>query len=67
MAVLHPNRHRLIDGVILFVVVSGLGLTLRDVNEPWQDTLGQASYDSLHRLSGPAIVPPCTSFRSPQI
>jgi len=26
MAVLHPNRHRLIAGVILFVVVSAFGL-----------------------------------------
>ncbi len=48
----NPRRFRWRAAAILFCMVAGLALLLRGRHEPWQDTLGQASYDSLHRWHG---------------
>src|SRR4051812_28162723 len=46
------RRHRSIAATVIFFVVGAIGLSLREADAPWQDWLGQASYDSLHRLAG---------------
>jgi len=52
MGVLKANRERFVAGLTLFLLTAGLALGLLNRREPWQDGFGQASYDSLHRLSG---------------
>jgi len=52
MGDLKANRQRVIAGLVLFLVVSGLGIALVERRTPWRDTLGQLSYDYLHQLSG---------------
>jgi adenylate cyclase len=46
------RQYRSIAAIALFIVVGGLAIILRETAAPWQDVLGQASYDSLHRLAG---------------
>jgi PAS domain S-box-containing protein len=49
---------RSIAAIALFIVVGGLAIILRETATPWQDGLGQASYDSLHRLTGQTWLEP---------
>ena len=48
------RKHRSIAAIVLFMVVGGLGIGLRETTSPWEDGLGQTSYDLLHRLKGQA-------------
>src|ERR1043166_4927049 len=52
MSVLKANSQRFVAGLVLFLIVCGLGITLLEWRTPLHDRLGQASYDYLHQLGG---------------
>src|ERR1043166_1640286 len=52
MGVQKANRQRIGAGALLFLVVGALAVALFARQTPWQDAVGQASYDWLHRLAG---------------
>jgi PAS domain S-box-containing protein len=54
MALTDARHYRLLAALVLFMIVGALGFLLREADTPWQDPLGQASYDSLHRITGQA-------------
>jgi len=58
MASTDARQYRSIAAIALFIVVGGLAIILRETAAPWQDGLGQASYDSLHRLTGQTWLEP---------
>jgi len=59
MGVLKANRERIVFGMLLFLLTAGLAISFFRRPTPWGDSLGQASYDSLHRFGGGATLSNC--------